>query len=109
MEKQQALCIALLAAATGMAGCATLLVDSEAEELVKEIEEYNRQVSEYYRQLDKYEQFKWTMIEQPLPVRLIWLFGYAETINEKRKELKKRRDELVKQSEQIDRKWKAPL
>ena len=90
-----------------MTGCTTLLVDSEAEELVKEIEEYNRQVSEYYRQLDKYEQFKWTLIEQPLPVRLIWLFGNAQTINEKRKELKEKRDELVKQSERIDRKWKA--
>lgn len=109
MTKQQALCIALFAAATSMTGCATLLVDSEAEELVKKIKEYNRQVSEYYRQLDKYEQFKWTMIEQPLPVRLIFLVGNAETINERRKELKKRREELVKQSEQIDRKWKALL
>ena len=106
MTKQQALCIALLAAATSMTGCATLLVDSEAEELVKEIEEYNRQVSEYYRQLDKYEQFKWTMIEQPLPVRLIWLFGNAQTINEKRKDLKKKSDELVKQSERINKKLK---
>lgn len=107
MTKKQALCIALIVTTTSMTGCATLLVDSEAEELVKEIKEYNRQVSEYYRQLDKYEQFKWTMIEQPLPVRLIFLVGNAETINEKRKELKKRRDELVKQSEQIDRKWKT--
>ena len=55
MTKKQALCIALLAFATSMTGCATLFVNSEAEELVKEIGEYNRQVSEYYRQLDKYE------------------------------------------------------
>ena len=120
MTNKQALCIALTAIATGMTGCATF-TESESEvqqrqrnlqyvdriKLDMEIEEYNKQLDEYYKQLFKYEDTRWTLREMPLPIRLIFLVGNAETLSKKKKELQKKDDNLNKMSEQIDRKWKA--
>ena len=104
MEKRQALCIALLAAATSMTGCATF-TESESKDqqrqrnlqyvdrikLDMEIEEYNKQLDEYYKQLFKYEDTIWTLREMPLPIKLIFLVGNAETLSKKKKELQKKK------------------